>query len=139
MLSFGRVCVFAALYGGLLHSYKGHYDKVDSPFVRAEDPTVWGQHILAICKAQSSFMKGNVLRMKAGWHEAFRTPCTNGIGFHNAPLQGCYPTQHDAELRTSMMPAGCFASTVPKEATTDSRSKVLLLLVAKELGISVKD
>jgi hypothetical protein len=48
-------------------------------------------------------------------------------------------TQHDAELRTSMMPAGCFTSTVPKEAITDSRSKVLLLLVAKELGISVKD
>jgi hypothetical protein len=48
-------------------------------------------------------------------------------------------TQHDAELRNSMMLAGCFASTAPKEATTDSRSKVLLLLVAKELGISVKD
>jgi hypothetical protein len=48
-------------------------------------------------------------------------------------------TQHDAELRTSMMPAGCFASTVPEEATTDGRTKVLPLLVAKELGISAKD
>ncbi len=53
MLSCGRACVFAALYGRLFHSYRGHYDKVDSLFVWAEDPTVWGQHILAICKAQS--------------------------------------------------------------------------------------
>ncbi len=46
-------CVFAALYGGLFHSYRGHYDKVYSPFVQADGPTEWGQHILAICKAQS--------------------------------------------------------------------------------------